>query len=272
MGLCSSSSTSAVADHERDRERATAGGEADDSLEKPRPAKIDAKVRPEDQIEEGSIAKGESETRQAEPTLANGNVKREKDEEEAAAMLMKMKERAEEERKRQKILDEMAKRRKELERPLKEYLTKKRLGLFNIEASKRLLEEAMHGHESEVLQAIDDGADVNYRDKDYGWTALILACTHGHAGCVRALLGLKGCIADENAKDNYGCTALISAVKNSHTEIVQVLIQARSGRIDLEAKDNKARTALLVAQARSCFEEQAYPSTVSILRSAGAKS
>ena len=196
---------------------------------------------------------------------------REKEEEEAAAMLLDMKKKAEKERRRELIQKETAALQAELERPIRAYLEKKRLGLFNPQASRRLLKACMNGNESEVLQAIDDGADVNYKDSTFGWTGLILACTYGHLNCVSTMLSLEGAIVNENARDNYGVSPILAAAAASRTDIVQALINMRRGRIDLDAKDKKGRTALLVAQARSCFEERSYPSTVSILQNAGAK-
>ena len=96
---------------------------------------------------------------------------REKEEEEAAAMLLDMKRKAEKERRRELIQKETAALQAELERPIRAYLEKK-TWLIQPQASRRLLKECMNGNESEVLQAIDDGADVNYKDSTFGWTGL----------------------------------------------------------------------------------------------------
>ena len=85
------------------------------------------------------------------------------------------------------------------------------------------------------------------------------------------MLSLEGAIVNENARDNYGRLSDTSSGGGVTRRYCAGAHNMRRGRIDLDAKDKKGRTALLVAQARSCFEERSYPSTVSILQNAGAK-
>ena len=67
------------------------------------------------------------------------------------------------------------------------------------------------------------GEDVNAKDDQFGWTALMYAATNGHTTVVEVLLD-KG--ADVNATDTKGRTALMLAVQNGRPEIVQLLEKA----------------------------------------------
>ena len=271
MGLCSSASAALKQPPAPKPAEETGRGEpSEEDKTKVHPASEPIERPDPPAIEEPE--KSAAHVRAADPATPDpAVVAREQKEEEAKVMLLVMKNRADEDRRQALIAEEEAALLAERERPVRAYLEKKRLGLFDTEASRRLLERCMDGDASEVLRAIGEGADINYRDPEWGWTGLILSCTYGHLGCVEVLLAVDGAIANENIKDNYGCTALLAAAAASRPDIVQALVDGRRGRIDLEAKDNKGKTALLVAQARSCFEEPRYPSTLSLLQIAGAK-
>jgi hypothetical protein len=72
---------------------------------------------------------------------------------------------------------------------------------------ERLLEAAKDGRSDDMLQLLDEGAEVECTDKD-GFTALIKAAANGHADCVRRLIQAG---ADTNAQGHSGETAMIRA-------------------------------------------------------------
>ena len=63
---------------------------------------------------------------------------------------------------------------------------------------------------------------------NYGYTALLLACSSGHHECAQALIN-AGAAVDKEVKD--GATALMWACDKGHHECAQALIDARA---DLE--------------------------------------
>jgi ankyrin repeat protein len=89
---------------------------------------------------------------------------------------------------------------------------------------------AGRGHKEIVELLIDEGADVNAKDKR-GTTPLHEAAGRGHNKDVAELLIAKG--ADVNAKDDNGWTPLHHAVPDGHKEIAELLI-AKGG--DVNAK------------------------------------
>ena len=56
--------------------------------------------------------------------------------------------------------------------------------------NQALMIACSYGHEAAVPQLIEAGADVNVRDKKYGWTALIEAIRRGHEAVVDSLIAL----------------------------------------------------------------------------------
>ncbi len=118
------------------------------------------------------------------------------------------------------------------------------------------LQAARSGSEQEVLELIDEGANVNARG-DYGETALTQAIENNCPNIVDALLA-KG--ADVNAKNdvnvkpdakdysNFGSTALMVAVWHGNMPIVQKLLSDKN--IDLNVTDRFGNTALMVAVTR----------------------
>ena len=79
------------------------------------------------------------------------------------------------------------------------------------------------GRNSEVLQKLQTGLDVNYRDSS-GASLLSLAAKHGNADLVKALIA-TGKI-DINGTDNAGRTALMHAATAKGPEALQVLLDA----------------------------------------------
>ncbi len=90
------------------------------------------------------------------------------------------------------------------------------------EETKILIKAAASGNYSEVKRLIEEGADVNARDR-VGETALMGASWNGHTEVVKLLIEAE---ADINAQDNWGHTALKLASKEGHTEIVKLLREA----------------------------------------------
>ena len=74
---------------------------------------------------------------------------------------------------------------------------------------KNLLKAAQDGNHRKVVQYLDDGADIDFQDKD-GATALILAARNHHVQVV-VWLADQFPPADLEKTDNQGWTALIHA-------------------------------------------------------------
>ena len=96
-----------------------------------------------------------------------------------------------------------------------------------MEANKRLLDAVLWNLtdveadvEAAVKDALNEGADVNYRS-DNGKTVLMWAAKYGVTEGVKLLLAAG---ADVNAKDNYGDTALVCAVRRGYKEVVRELL------------------------------------------------
>ena len=107
------------------------------------------------------------------------------------------------------------------------------------------------GVEQDIINAINDGANVNAKAKSGGATPLILAVSRGRTEVVNALIKAG---ADVNAADSTGNTALIMAAwtLNSKIEIINALLQAGA---DVNAKDKfSGGTALMTAVANQDVE------------------
>lgn len=87
-------------------------------------------------------------------------------------------------------------------------------------------------------------APDSYRKTD-GFTPLHAAAAYGQTPIVRQLLD-QG--ADVNARDKAGQTALMMAVCNSHADVVNVLLQRGA---DITAKDSKGNTSISMAKAKN---------------------
>ena len=103
--------------------------------------------------------------------------------------------------------------------------------------SKILVEVASKGHSLLVDKLISYGANIDHRDK-YGFTALLLASTHGHIDTVTILI--------HHGADIH-CKTLIWAAYSGHTHIVTLLLKLGA---DINCKNTWGDTALRIAQHR----------------------
>ncbi|MCX6906838.1 MAG: ankyrin repeat domain-containing protein [Verrucomicrobia bacterium] len=111
-----------------------------------------------------------------------------------------------------------------------------------------------------VALLLEHGADINTRQSNTGFTALIWAAwAKNNAAVVKYLLE-KG--AKPNAQTTLGNTALMMAAGDGHNENVQALLV---GGADPNIKNNKGETALMWAT------RSRHADTVAILQKAGAK-
>lgn len=139
-----------------------------------------------------------------------------------------------------------------------------------MERHKQLTRAARRGNCEQIDGLIEEGVDVNYVGKRYGWTALIWASNLGYVQIVRSLLRAE---ADVNMIGENGSTALVEASVNQHTVIVALLLEAgadvpNTGNEDVEreieaqirssGKQPKSKTAgtLLVNAARRGSSEE----------------
>ena len=100
---------------------------------------------------------------------------------------------------------------------------------------------AGNGHEAVVKLLLEKGAELESRDKGWGWTPLSRAAADGHEAVVQLLLAKDG--VDVNSKDcYYGQTPLSRAAGNGHEAVVQLLL-AKDG-VDVNSKDYFGRTPL----------------------------
>jgi ankyrin repeat protein len=158
------------------------------------------------------------------------------------------------------------------------------------ELGSELLEAAGDGCAADMLELLDEGADIEFQDENEntalilaaeggqiecvrlliargadkdakdtsGYTALVWVAQKGHADCARLLLE-NG--ADKNPKDNDGFTALIWAAQEGHTECVRLLVESGA---DKDATSNGGCTALILAA------EKGHPDCVRLLLESGA--
>jgi ankyrin repeat protein len=89
--------------------------------------------------------------------------------------------------------------------------------------SDELMSKVMENDLEAVKKLLDEGADVNVRDKQYGTTPLMIACSYeGYTDMVKLLLSYH---PDVNIQDKvYGNTALIAAAGVSK-EVVELLLE-----------------------------------------------
>lgn len=95
-----------------------------------------------------------------------------------------------------------------------------------------------HGAIESIRFLVDNGADVNYADRN-GETPLMVAAWLGRNDAVRSLL-LRG--ADYTAKDNKGRTAAAWALEHNHPETAQVIEKFRLDEIEYELQRLKTGT------------------------------
>ncbi len=113
--------------------------------------------------------------------------------------------------------------------------------------SARLLVTAKEDRCGELLELLDDGADIEVKDKE-GCTPLIEAAANGHVDCARLLVN-RG--ADKEAANVIGRTALLMAFENGRVECARLLLEAGA---DANAKDRDGHTCLIAAAAM-CHQE-----------------
>lgn len=95
-----------------------------------------------------------------------------------------------------------------------------------------------------IKKLIAQNVDINIRD-EYGYTALIWACSYGYTDIAKALMDAG---ADLDSTDTSGRTALIWSSYYGHIELVQNLIEAGA---NTKAKDCDGLTALKIAKERN---------------------
>ena len=87
--------------------------------------------------------------------------------------------------------------------------------------NKALLEVANSGRSVRLL--INAGADVNYRDKSHGHTALILAAKNQWLDQIQVLLEEGACMS---ARDFHGDTPVLAAVRTGNVKCIQLLLSS----------------------------------------------
>lgn len=96
-----------------------------------------------------------------------------------------------------------------------------------------LMIAAFNGDLSNVNLLLEQGADVNLKDKE-GYTALMFAATKGHLDIIRALLRYRVHI---DQKNNQGYTAVALATMKNHHQVMKLLID-KGAKINI-MYDNK---------------------------------
>ena len=129
----------------------------------------------------------------------------------------------------------------------------------NAKNEEDLVNAAKEGNIEEMKSLIQKGADVNSKDKDGGYTLLILAIGYDYADIVTMLIKAG---ADVDAQDNKGNTPIIWAIRIGRADIVTMLIDAGA---DLNTKYKDGNTALSLADLKG------HTDIVKILTTADAK-
>jgi ankyrin repeat protein len=111
--------------------------------------------------------------------------------------------------------------------------------------NEELFKMALYGWTREVKILLDEGANPNARDSEFGMTALMKAAVQGHFAICKLLIE-RG--ADVNARsekgDSKGSTALMCAASNGYIDICKLLIEHGA---DVNARNKKGWTALMHA-------------------------
>ena len=110
-----------------------------------------------------------------------------------------------------------------------------------------LITAAENGHTEIVKLLLDNGAEVDSRDK-YGRSALMRAAWYSHDAVVEILLD-RGALV--NATEKWGHTALMMAAKGGHITTARTLLDHGA---DLNAKDSWGITALMYATTNNRVE------------------
>ena len=111
--------------------------------------------------------------------------------------------------------------------------------------------EACKNGETKVVQQLlehcsteDSGLNVKGQ---FGFTALMEACKHGHKDVVQLLLDNSDKNIDLNARNHWGRTAIMWACRNGHKDVVQLFLDNSERNIDLNARSDRGLTALMYA-------------------------
>jgi ankyrin repeat protein len=89
-----------------------------------------------------------------------------------------------------------------------------------------------------VKLLLEEGADLESKDAEYGQTPLLLAAKNGHEAVAKKLLE-KG--AEVKCKSDYGRTPLCWAAWNGHEAVVKLLLEKGA---NVESKDDIGHTPL----------------------------
>ena len=115
------------------------------------------------------------------------------------------------------------------------------VGCGNPEADKALRFAAKSsGNIEAAKQAIDDGADVNAKDKR-GRTPLLFAAIGGHKEIAEILIAKGADVSPKSPEYKAGITPLHEAAFHGHKEIVELLINKGA---DVNAKNVDGKTPL----------------------------
>ena len=99
---------------------------------------------------------------------------------------------------------------------------------------------------SQIKKILDNGADVNLRDKKrFGFTALMAAAFNGYTEAAKLLIAYG---ADVNAITSTGETALMVAARASHAEAMNLLID-NGAEVNAKTNNDGGITALMLAVA-----------------------
>lgn len=115
---------------------------------------------------------------------------------------------------------------------------------YNLEQVKqtrqiRLLQAVSRGQRQQVHALLDQGADINMKDKKTGQSPLIFASFKQRKNIMQLFLD-KG--ADVHARDINGETALMAATEKGNTSIVKMLLENGA---DVNTKNKRGQTPLL---------------------------
>lgn len=124
-----------------------------------------------------------------------------------------------------------------------------------------LMQAAKTGNDWDLQLLLENGADVNLRDKD-GWTALMYACRYQNSlGIVNALIE-KG--AYTRTRNKYNATPLLMAADYSQNpEIIKVLMNGRS------SSDDEVFKAFILAITGNSVSEHVRLAKISIFIESG---
>jgi ankyrin repeat protein len=112
-----------------------------------------------------------------------------------------------------------------------------------------LIDASESGNIEDVKEHLADGANVNAKDDQFGWTPLHFAASTGHNEIVELLIA-KGAEVDSK-DDKYGVTPLHYAASNARDEIAELLI---TNGADVNAKSSDGATPLHLANSKKIVE------------------